>query len=197
MKRRDFLKNIFVLGTGLALAPELAAGKLAEAAWQTGGELPGVVVQPTYLHFRSLTNRTRTDAIVVHHIGNTNADVSAATVHEWHLANGWAGIGYHYVIRKDGTIEQGRPLGTVGAHCYGENYHTVGVNIVGNFEIAEPEPAQMASAARLLAAICRFYGFAPGSDTIFGHRDFNATACPGENLYVRLPELIRMTQAQY
>ena len=35
----------------------------------------------------------------MHHIGNTDADVSAATVHRWHLANGWAGIGYHYLIR--------------------------------------------------------------------------------------------------
>ena len=142
----------------------------------------------------------RTITLIVIHCSAVKPDQmsSAAQIDSWHRKRGFhLGIGYHYVIRKDGTIEQGRPLGTVGAHCYGENYHTVGVNIVGNFEIAEPEPAQMASAARLLAAICRFYGFAPGSDTIFGHRDFNATACPGENLYVRLPELIRMTQAQY
>ena len=197
MKRRDFLKNIFVLGTGLALAPELAAGKLAEAAWQTGGELPGVVVQPTYLHFRSLTNRTRTDAIVVHHIGNTNADVSAATVHQWHLANGWAGIGYHYLIRKDGTIERGRPRDTVGAHCYGENWHSIGVNIVGNFEVAMPTDAQLDAAERLVARLCQMYGLRPGSRTIKGHRDFNATACPGQNLYDMLPDVIAGVQTYY
>lgn len=129
-------------------------------------------------------------SVIVHHVGNTNADVSAETIHRWHLQNGWAGIGYHFVIRKDGTIEAGRPMDTVGAHCYGENSHTVGVNVVGNFEDYMPEDAQIASAKRLLAALCRYYGLNPDSSTIFGHRDFNATACPGQNLYDMLPDLI-------
>ena len=161
MKRRDFIRNMMIMGMGLALAPEVIAKQVAEAAWQDGGNvLPGVAIRQTHLSFRSLTNRRVTDAIIVHHIGNTNADVSAETVHQWHLANGWAGIGYHFLIRKDGSIEQGRPMDTVGAHCYGENEHTVGVNIVGNFEDYMPEDAQVASAKRLLAALCRNYGFA-------------------------------------
>lgn len=171
--------------------------RAAQAAWNAGGSLMGVDVRPTHLSFRSLANRTVTDAIIVHHIGNTNADVSAATVHQWHLHNGWSGIGYHFLIRKDGTIEEGRPLQTVGAHCHGENGHTVGINIVGNFEVAEPEPEQMDAAARLIAALCRCYALIPSASTVFGHRDFNATACPGENLYVRLPELIEQAQNAY
>lgn len=197
MNRREFIQNIALLGAGALLAPELLAKNMAEAAWNTDSGLTGVEVKATHLTFRSLTNRTKTDAIIVHHIGNTNADVSAATVHQWHLANGWAGIGYHFLIRKDGTIEQGRPMGTIGAHCYGENYHTVGINIVGNFMTAQPETAQMRSAARLIAAICRFYGMQPGGSTVFGHRDFNATACPGDNLYARLPELIEASREFY
>ncbi|WP_244944586.1 N-acetylmuramoyl-L-alanine amidase [Mitsuokella multacida] len=189
---------MMVMGIGLALAPELAVKQVAEAAWQDGGDvLPGVTIRPTHLSFRSLTNRRRTDAIIVHHVGNTNADVSAETIHQWHLANGWAGIGYHFVIRKDGSIEQGRPMDTVGAHCYGENDHTVGVNLVGNFEDYVPEDAQVASAKRLLAALCRNYGFAPSGSTIFGHRDFNATACPGQNLYDMLPDIIRGASSLY
>ena len=195
MTRREFLRSIFGLGIGMALAP--TALPRAEATWQTGTELPGVQVVPTNLSFRELENRRVTDAIIVHHIGNTNADVSAATVHQWHLANGWAGIGYHYVIRKDGTIEQGRPLSAVGAHCYGQNWHTVGINIVGDFEVAQPNEAQMQSAARLIAGLCAFYGFAPTHRTVFGHRDFNATACPGENLYHRLGELIDSSAAVF
>ena len=197
MKRRDFLRNILVAGAGLALAPELALGRLAEASWHTDAALPGVAVQATHLQFRSLENRRQTDALIFHHIGNTDADVSAATVHRWHVNNGWAGTGYHSVIRKDGPRGPGRPRDTLGAHCYGENYHTIGINIVGNFEVAEPNAAQLRSAARLAAALCRLYGFAPSGDTIFGHRDFNATACPGENLYVRLPELIRAARQLY
>ena len=88
-------------------------------------------------------------------------------------------------------------MDTVGAHCYGENDHTVGVNLVGNFEDYVPENAQVASAKRLLAALCRNYGFAPSSSTIFGHRDFNATACPGQNLYDMLPDIIRGASSLY
>ena len=135
--------------------------------------------------------------IVLHHTGGADLDVSAREIHRWHQGNGWAGIGYHYVIRKDGTIEQGRPMETVGAHCYGENDHTVGVNLVGNFEDYVPTDAQIASARRLLAALCRNYGFAPSRTTIFGHRDFNATACPGQNLYDMLPDLIQGAAAIY
>ena len=124
----------------------------------------GIRVKETYLSFRSLSNREQTDVIILHHIGNTNADVSAATVHQWHLANGWAGIGYHYLIRKDGTIERGRPRDTVGAHCYGENWHSIGVNIVGNFETNEPTAAQIDAAERLVAVLCRLYGLRPSGE---------------------------------
>ncbi len=197
MNRRQFIRRAAILGAGIAVLPGILGREAAEAAWQSGGGLDGVSVRPTYLSFRSLWNRTTTDAIIVHHIGNTNDDVSAATVHRWHKQNGWAGIGYHFLIRKDGTIERGRPMGTIGAHCYGENDHTIGVNLVGNFEEYMPEPAQIASAKRLIAAICRFYGFAPSADTIFGHRDFNATACPGQNLYDLLPDIIDGAAAIY
>jgi N-acetyl-anhydromuramyl-L-alanine amidase AmpD len=159
--------------------------------WRSAGASYGVSIKETYLQFRSLTNRTVTDMIVMHHIGCTNRDVSAAEVHRWHLANGWAGIGYHYLIRKDGTIERGRPVDTVGAHCYGENYHTVGVNVVGDFETAWPTDAQMKSATRLVAALCRMYRIRPGEDTIVGHRDLLSTACPGQNLYDLMPDFRR------
>ena len=192
MNRRRFLQSIMTVGVGLVIFPHAA-----KAAWQTDTGLQGVAIRPTNLDFGPLENRCVTDAIIVHHVGNTNADVSAATMHEWHKANGWSGIGYHFVIRKDGPIEAGRPMDTVGAHCKGENTHTIGINIVGNFETAWPEDAQLASAVKLIPAICRNYGFAPSASTIFGHRDFNATLCPGENLYGLLPNLIERCNKNY
>ncbi len=197
MKRREFLKNITFFALGGLIMPSLIMEERAEAAWQVKEAWAGVKVKPTYLKFGALENREQTDAIVVHHIGNTDADVSAETVHSWHQNQGWSGIGYHYLIRKDGTIEQGRPRDTVGAHCYGENWHTVGINIVGNFEESQPMAAQMESAGRLLSALCINYGLVPGDDTIFGHRDFNDTACPGRNLYARMPELVQKARKFY
>jgi N-acetyl-anhydromuramyl-L-alanine amidase AmpD len=85
----------------------------------------------------------------------------------------------------------------LGAHCYGENWHTIGVNIVGEFDNHEPEPEQMQSAAKLLAALCHYYGIEPNRQHIVGHRDFNATACPGQNLYDKLPRLVTLTRKYY
>ena len=61
----------------------------------------------TNLRFtNNLKLRDKTRRIVLHHTA-TDYDVSAATVHTWHINQGWSGIGYHYLIRMDGTIERG------------------------------------------------------------------------------------------
>ena len=88
MKRRDFLKNLILLGTGSILLPQLWTVRAAEAAWKTGGEISaggndpllGIPIRETNFEFSSLQNRETTDAIVIHHVGNTNRDVSAAEI---------------------------------------------------------------------------------------------------------------------
>jgi len=150
----------------------------------------GLAIEETNFHFTEpLLVRPRTDMIVIHHVGIPDGDTSAAAIHRAHLANGWAGIGYHYVIRKNGVIERGRPLAVVGAHAYGENYHTVGINVTGNFDKEVPTDAQMKSLTELVTALCRIYHIDPGPATIVGHRDVNSTDCPGKNLYRLLPQL--------
>lgn len=150
----------------------------------------GLVIEETNFHFTEpLLVRPRTDMIVIHHVGIPDGDTPAAAIHRAHLANGWAGIGYHYVIRKNGVIERGRPLAVVGAHAYGKNYHTVGINVTGNFDKEVPTDAQMKSLTELVTALCRIYHIDPGPATIVGHRDVNSTDCPGKNLYRLLPQL--------
>ncbi|MDY2904640.1 MAG: peptidoglycan recognition family protein [Caecibacter massiliensis] len=150
----------------------------------------GLVIEETNFHFTEpLLVRPRTDMIVIHHVGIPDGDTPASAIHRAHLANGWAGIGYHYVIRKNGVIERGRPLAVVGAHAYGENYHTVGINVTGNFDKEVPTDAQMKSLTELVTALCRIYHIDPGPATIVGHRDVNSTDCPGKNLYRLLPQL--------
>ena len=197
MTRREFLRRLALVGIGAAVFPFFPAA--AEASWYIPSVLPGVAVRPTHLKFGSLENRLVTDCIVVHHIGMAaDDDVAAETVHTWHLNQGWAGIGYHFIIRKDGTIEEGRPLGTVGAHVYGENRHTVGINLAGNFEIGTPTEEQKASAAQLIASLCTVYQLDPvWQSTVKGHRDLNATACPGRSLYAQLPEIVRQARIYY
>jgi len=57
---------------------------------------------------------------------------NAETIHAWHLANGWDGIGYHDVIIEDGTVESGRPYYWNGSHARGYNAKSIGVCLIGN-----------------------------------------------------------------
>ena len=129
----------------------------------------------TDLNFTSLTERALTDMIVIHHTGCNDIDASAEQIHEWHLNQGWAGIGYHFVIRKDGTVETGRPEWAVGSHAFGENSHTLGIHLSGDFEQAYPTQAQLDTCAELIAELCRDYNIPLDRDHIVGHRDLMST----------------------
>ena len=68
------------------------------------------------------------------HCSDTPAsmDIGVAEIRQWHVEErGWSDIGYHFVIRRDGTVEVGRPLAEAGAHTRGHNQNSVGVCLVG------------------------------------------------------------------
>lgn len=139
------------------------------------------------LQFDSLTPRDDTSRIVIHHTGNpTDDDLSAEQLHRSHQNLGWVGIGYHFVIRKDGTIELGRPVDCVGAHAEGFNYCSIGIHVCGNFNVGQPTEAQFNALPQLIADICDSYGLIASSNVVVAHRDLMPTACPGDNLYAQL-----------
>ena len=142
------------------------------------------------LDFTTLYNRDDTDLIVIHHTGNpVDDDLSAEQIHASHLMLGWSGCGYHYVIRKAGPIVVGRPEWAVGAHAQGCNWYSVGIHLCGNFEFAEPTQAQIESTSYLIGYLCDKYCLIPTAETVKGHCDLMATACPGRNLYDQLQTL--------
>lgn len=144
----------------------------------------------TNLQFEDLVQRNYTEKIVIHHTGNhADDDLSAAEIHRRHLNQGWAGIGYHFVVRKDGSVERGRPLDCIGCHAYGYNYCSIGIHVCGNFEIAEPAQEQLNLLPMLIADLCDAYGLNASDDIVIGHRDLMATACPGEKLYQKLQDI--------
>ena len=71
------------------------------------------ILEQTYTWAAPLTRRSVTRRIILHHAAAVTC--TAQQIHQWHLANGWAGIGYHFFVRKDGRIYRGRPEDTVGA----------------------------------------------------------------------------------
>ena len=123
----------------------------------------------------NFTRRSKTDEVILHH-----AEASSATVwdiNQWHLDNGWVGIGYHYYIRKDGSIYRGRPEWAVGAHATGHNDRSIGICCEGAYMTETMPAAQLASLKALLRDIMGRYGTMP----LKRHRDVNATSCPGDN----------------
>lgn len=56
---------------------------------------------------------------------------TAEDIHRWHQERGWDGIGYHYVIELDGTVQKGRPDYWKGAHVGGHNSHSIGICLIG------------------------------------------------------------------
>jgi len=133
----------------------------------------------TGLQFEGLRARSGTSLIVLHH--SASADVAAAEIHSWHRAKGWAGIGYHFVIRKDGSIERGRPQETIGAHAgAGVNGCSIGICLCGNFMQELPSDEQLVSLVELVVWLQRYYRAADGTELeVILHREVAATQCPG------------------
>lgn len=61
-------------------------------------------------------------------------DIGRQEIDRWHRERGWNGIGYHYVIRRDGRLENGRSLIEAGAHCKGHNKDSIGICLVGGIK---------------------------------------------------------------
>lgn len=110
-----------------------------------------------------------------------SVDIGAEVIRIWHTRdNGWKDIGYHLVIKRDGTIEQGRPLEQAGAHVAGHNADSIGVCLVGGVNARmQPEnnftPEQWASLKRIVKDAQSTYN----GIMVLGHRDLDAKkSCP-------------------
>lgn len=152
----------------------------------------------TNLDFYGLNPRNATNLIVIHHTGTggKDLDMSAAQIHDYHLSKDWAGIGYHFVVRKDGSIERGRPEWAVGSHAYGRNQDTLGIHLSGEYNsIYYPPEKQIESTALLIANLCAKYNLPIDRQHIIGHCEVDpngpgATSCPGKNLYAKLDLIV-------
>ena len=106
---------------------------------------------------------------------------SAADIDRWHKERGWKyGIGYHYVVRRDGSVETGRALDLVGAHCRGHNSHSIGICYEGGVDM-QGRPADTRTSAQRKALhklVTRLHDEYPKA-IIVGHNVLNPMkACP-------------------
>ena len=134
------------------------------------------IIETNWKWNSGLFNRSSTDYIVLHHAAAAVA--SAADVDRWHKQNGWAGIGYHFYVRKNGIIYRGRPLTAIGAHVSGKNDVSIGICAEGDYSFEQMPTAQKRAIAELLDYIKSNYF--PRAE-IVGHREIGSSYCPGKN----------------
>lgn len=131
----------------------------------------------------TLTRRSSTKYIALHHAEAVTC--TAKQVDEWHKANGWVGIGYHFFVRKNGEIYRGRPLWAMGAHVQGMNDCSIGVCAEGDYHNKDktmPE-VQKRSIKELIAYLKTVYNDAE----VVGHGEIGSSNCPGR--YYPLAEM--------
>ena len=128
-----------------------------------------------HLSFGGLSRRGSTSRIILHH-----AEASSCTpqqIHQWHKANGWSGAGYHFLVRKDGTVYSLRPEWALGAHAAGNNYDSLGVCFEGAYMRETMGQTQIDAGRELVAYLKAKYGISK----VQAHRDVCPTDCPGTN----------------
>lgn len=127
------------------------------------------------------------NTVVVHHSALSLSD-GPIKIQKLHFdQKGYADVGYHFLVDEVGKVYEGRKINVRGAHTGGYNTGTIGVVLLGNFELAAPPNRQLHSAKDLIRLMIAQYGITH----LAGHRDFqpDETVCPGAYLEPLLPGL--------
>lgn len=146
--------------------------------------------------------------LTVHHTamqadGDTRSGVERMqALYEYHAENrGWGDIGYHYLIDEDGQIYEGKAGGkyVIGGHAYCNNTNTLGIALLGNFDVEQPTQKQMKALQWLVIDLGETYNIDLNAkvqfhgktlDPVIGHRDLLSTDCPGFYLYGALSQIL-------
>ena len=110
---------------------------------------------------------------IIHCSDSLYGDVQS--IKRYHLSKGWLDIGYHFVIKQDGTIELGRPLEKMGAHCKGHNKHSIGTCLIGRKVFTDKQFASLKKLHKTLVS-------AIGELEVYGHYQLTENkTCPNFN----------------
>ena len=168
----------------------------AAPQWLPGGEAPfDAQTNPTGYLIYPEPLAPWLNTLIVHHAALEFAD-GPRTIQRLHvLRNRFADVAYHFFIDGLGQLYEGRPLAVRGAHTGGYNTGTVGVCLLGNFELAPPIQAQLDTLQALAQALRESHTITH----LAGHRDFqpDSTVCPGDNLLPLLPMVAETAGLRY
>lgn len=118
-------------------------------------------------------------------------DFTVADIRRWHLARGFRDVGYHYVIYRDGTVHEGRPLAQAGAHCTGQNSCSIGICYIGGAATdgKTPKDTRTPAQRKALETLVKELKAKYPKATIHGHCEFAAKACPSFDVQGWLKEI--------
>ena len=220
LDRRTLLRGAALTSGAVALG---AIGATSAAAQTTAAQSTTAQAAAPELYWRGAWNArpprspiqvltTPPRYIIVHHTATANStDYSldhalrlSQSIQNHHMdTNGWIDTGQQLTISRGGHLMEGRDRTpeaiaagqhVVGTHVANNNSTCIGIENEGLYMTVGPTQALTDSLVQTLTWLCGAYGLNPHS-AIMGHRDFNATACPGDVLYAMLPELRnRVTQ---
>lgn len=141
------------------------------------------IVKHTFNFTNPLKKRAKTTEIILHCAATPEGkDYTVDQIHKWHLQRSFSGIGYNYVIYRDGTIHQGRPEEMSGAHATNHNSISVGICYIGGMDKDNKKakdtrtPEQKKALVELVDAMMKKYNV-PLSK-VYGHYNFANKACP-------------------
>lgn len=130
--------------------------------------------------------------IIVHCSDSDDSlDFGFNDINEWHRERGWlspSGIscGYHFIIRRFGAIEKGRPLEEIGAHCKGQNSDSIGICVIGRKKF---DPVQIDVLYKKINDLRALYKIP--IENVFGHYEFEPNkTCPNMDMVRLRAELL-------
>lgn len=104
-------------------------------------------------------------------------------INKWHVARGFARIGYHYVIYLDGSVHKGRSEDLIGAHCLGQNATSIGICYIGGLDAkGNPKDTRTDAQKKALVSLVKDLKVRYPKAIVHGHNEFAAKACPCFNV---------------
>lgn len=139
------------------------------------------IVPHKYTYKRAVIKRATTREIIVHCSATPEGnDFTVEDIDRWHKQRDFACIGYHYVIYRDGSIHQGRPIGLQGAHTNGRNPYSIGICYIGGLatDAKTPKDTRTEAQTASMVALIKHLRSEFGPLDVRGHYEFAKKACP-------------------
>lgn len=184
-------EDVKILQTALSCIPDGFFGPITQEAVTSFQEEHGLtadgIAGPKTIKalglagvLESAPSMRRIDKIILHCTATKQGkDYTVEQVRSWHMEDrNFADIGYHYLISLDGSVHEGRPIEKVGAHCTGQNAHSIGIVYVGGLDSeGNPMDTRTPSQSNALHSLVNYLKKKYNA-TVHCHNEFANKACP-------------------